>query len=230
MRIVAKPQSLRSQAAEQIRDAIVDGTLAADSLHSEQSIALNMGISRTPIREALLQLAGEGLVEFLPQRGVRITSLEADRLEKIFVYRAALDSFCAELLARSRNDKALRELDEQLARQKRIIANEERLEWVRANADFHRVLVDSMENPMMSETMSSLANHTMRIGYQMLHDRKRMKQAFGEHTQIVDAIRAGDPERARQLALQHLHFTSARLKQQMDAASEAQAIEKVKRY
>ena len=73
MYVVARQQSLRSQAVDQLRGAIVTGKLEPGSMHSEHSIAADMAISRTPIREALLQLASEGLVEFVPQRGVRIT-------------------------------------------------------------------------------------------------------------------------------------------------------------
>jgi DNA-binding GntR family transcriptional regulator len=215
---VSKVQTLRTQATEVLRDAIVVGTLAPASLHSEQSIAVKIGISRTPIREALLQLSSEGLVEFLPQRGVRITSIDPERLSKIFEYRSALDAFCVDALARSPDAQIIHSLDEQLARQKRIISKEDRLEWVRANMDFHRAIVDSIANPMMSDTMSLLGHHTMRVGYRMLHDRKRMKESFGEHVHLVDAIRNSQPTQARQLALKHLAFTASRLKEM--AASE----------
>lgn len=75
MYVVARQQSLRSQAVDQLRGAIVTGKLEPGSMHSEQSIAADMAISRTPIREALLHLASEGLVEFVPNAASASPSL-----------------------------------------------------------------------------------------------------------------------------------------------------------
>jgi DNA-binding GntR family transcriptional regulator len=210
MRNLVRPASLRLQATEQIREAIVVGALGHDTLHSEQTIAATMSISRTPIRESLLQLANEGFVEFIPRRGVRITPCDPAHLAKVFQYRMAIDGFCAELLARTRSREVLRELDAQVARQRKIISRAAWAEWVRANMDFHRVIVASVGNPMMSDAMSSLASHTMRAGYQMIHQNgnKRMKQAFVEHAQIVKAIRDRKSGLARKLAMQHLRRTA----------------------
>jgi len=80
---VKRAMSLRAQAIEQIRQAIITGFLAPGSMHSEQAIAAKMSISRTPVREALLHLEREGLVEFVPQRGARIREFDPKHLAEV---------------------------------------------------------------------------------------------------------------------------------------------------
>jgi DNA-binding GntR family transcriptional regulator len=213
MFVVARQQSLRSQAVDQLRGAIVTGKLEPGSMHSEQSIAGDMAISRTPIREALLQLASEGLVEFVPQRGVRITEFNAEHLAQVFQFRAAIESFCAARLASQSNAEALIRLDAELARQTAIIGDDDRLAWVKANMDFHTQIVASASNKLMVDALASLASHTMRVGYRMNYRRQRMKESVDEHSAVVEAIRRRDPERARALAAEHLYVTTVLMKQ-----------------
>jgi DNA-binding GntR family transcriptional regulator len=216
MYAVARAQSLRSQAIEQIRKAIVAGTLKPGSMHSEQSIAVAMAISRTPIREALLQLSGEGLVEFIPQRGVRITEVDPAHLVQVFEFRAAIEGHCAAQLARKPNPEVLAELEAELDRQRALIRKDDRLAWVQANMDFHTKLVAGSNNRLMLETLAPLASHTMRIGYRMNYRRQRMEESVDEHSAVVDAIRRRDADRARELASEHLYITTVLMKQMVN--------------
>jgi DNA-binding GntR family transcriptional regulator len=213
MYVVARQQSLRSQAVDQLRGAIVSGRLEPGSMHSEQSIAADMTISRTPIREALLQLASEGLVEFVPQRGVRITEFNAEHLAQVFQFRAAIEGFCAAKLASQPQPEALTQLDAELERQSAIIGADDRLAWVQANMDFHARIVATAGNRLMVDALASLASHTMRIGYRMNHRRQRMQESVDEHSAVVEAIRRRDPDRARALASEHLYVTTVLMKQ-----------------
>jgi DNA-binding GntR family transcriptional regulator len=182
-------------------------------MHSEQSIAADMAISRTPIREALLQLASEGLVEFVPQRGVRITEFNAEHLAQVFQFRAAIEGFCAAKLAAQSHPDALARLDAELERQRSIIDADDRLAWVKANMDFHTQIVSSAGNELMVDALALLASHTMRIGYRMNYRRQRMQESVDEHSAVVEAIRRRDPERARALAAEHLYVTTLLMKQ-----------------
>jgi DNA-binding GntR family transcriptional regulator len=182
-------------------------------MHSEQSIAADMAISRTPIREALLQLASEGLVEFVPQRGVRITEFNAEHLAQVFQFRAAIEGFCAAKLAAQSHPDALARLDAELERQRSIIDADDRLAWVKANMDFHTQIGSSAGNELMVDALALLASHTMRIGYRMNYRRQRMQESVDEHSAVVEAIRRRDPERARALAAEHLYVTTLLMKQ-----------------
>ena len=210
---VLRPASLRLQAIEQIRQAIVTGAMAPGSLHSEQSIADNLSISRTPVREALLQLEQESLIEFIPHRGARVRDFDATHLSHVFEIRSALESHCAAALAANREPSVISGLEQQLDRQLKIIEQDDGLAWVLANMDFHLALVSSLGNDLFNETMPPLASHTMRIGYRMNVRKERMKESHREHAAIVAAIRNGEPEQARSLASSHLYITTILMKQ-----------------
>jgi DNA-binding GntR family transcriptional regulator len=213
MYVVKRPESLRTQAIVQIRQAIVTGALAPRSMHSEQSIAAGMSISRTPVREALLQLATEGLVEFVPQRGVRVTELNAEKLGDVFQVRTAIESYCAFVLAARPRKDILAALDVTLSRQEDIIDADDHLRWVEANMEFHTILVGSLENELMDKTLASLASHSMRIGYRMIARKERMRESLAEHRAIFEAIRRRDQDRARALAAEHLYVCTLLMNQ-----------------
>lgn len=210
---VKRAPSLRLQAVEQLRQAIITSALEPGSIHSEQTIATRMSISRTPVREALLQLEREGLVEFIPQRGVRIRELDSEHLAHVFELRAALEGYCAGMLATKQNPEVVVRLENELKRQRAIIDGDDHLAWVLANMDFHAAIVGGIGNQLFNETLSPLATHTMRIGYRMIARRKRMEESYDEHAGVVDAIRRGDAEKARQRATEHMYVTVLLMKQ-----------------
>ena len=213
MEMVKRPISFRNQALSQLRNGIVVGSLQPGSLHSEQTIAEKLGLSRTPIREALLQLANEGLVQFVPNRGVRVTPLDGEHLAYVLQFRAAIEGCGASRMAASRDAKGIARLDAELKRQRAIIKAGDRLVWVEANMDFHMVLAESSENVLMMEAFVPLASHTKRLGYRMNHRTQRMRESLDEHSAIVDSIRRGDVDRARTMAEEHLYITTVLMKQ-----------------
>jgi DNA-binding GntR family transcriptional regulator len=213
---VKRGTSLRVQAIEQIRKAIITGILEPGSMHSEQAIAAKMSISRTPVREALLQLEREGLAEFVPQRGARIREFDPRHLAEVLELRSAIEGYCAAALASNRTSDASVLLERELERQKAIIDAGDQLAWVIANMEFHTLLVASLDNNMFNEGMLPLASHTMRIGFRMNARKERMKESLREHSALVSAIRRGDPEKARALAVEHLYVTKVLMKQMFD--------------
>lgn len=213
MEKVKRPISLRDQALEQLRNGIVVGTLEPGSLHSEQTIAARLGLSRTPIREALLQLATEGLVKFEPNRGARIMPLNSEHLAHVLQFRAAIEGCGASRMAATKNVERIAKLDAELKRQRTIIKAGDRLRWVQANMDFHMVLAECSENSLMIEAFAPLASHTKRLGYRMNSRSQRMRESLDEHSAIVDAIKRGDADRARTMAEEHLYITTVLMKQ-----------------
>ncbi len=213
MYAVERPESLRAQAIAQIRQAIVTGQLAPGSMHSEQSLAADMSISRTPVREALLHLADHDLVEFVRQRGVRVTKLEAEKLGDVFEARMAIEGYCVFLLAAQPPKDLLAALDVTLRRQEDIIDANDHGGWVEADMEFHTMLVRGIENAQLDKTMANLASHSMRIGYRMIASKERMRESLAEHRAIFEAICRRDQERARSLAVEHLHVCTLLMNQ-----------------
>ncbi len=215
---IKKQPSLREQAFASIRNAIVRGRLVPGSLVSEQSIADQVGVSRTPVREALLQLAEEGFVEFVRNSGVRITALSNEHMEEVFTLRACIEGFCARMIADAEDKRAevVPQLRSLLAEQQAIVASGDHTLWVDANMDFHMLIVKSCNNALMIDTLAHLRGHTMRIGYQLNESvHVRMQQSLAEHTLIVDQIAAGKGAAAARLVESHMHATTELMKQQL---------------
>lgn len=210
LRPLPKIPSLRQRALEEIRDSIVTGRLPAGLLVSEQVLAAQAGISRTPVREALLQLADEGLVEFERNAGVRITRIDEEHLTNLFQLRACIEGFCAHHSALRPDREALaEELHGMLAEQRQIIAAADYVRWIKANMEFHMRLVQQAGNQLMIEALEKLRSHTMRIGYQVNEQHaSRMLQSEQEHRRIVDFIAAGEAEKARDAVTKHMTFTT----------------------
>lgn len=213
--------SLREQALAKIRDAIILGQLPPGSLSSEQTIADQLEISRTPIREALLQLESEGLVEFVPNRGVRVTTPHIDHLAQMYTLRIGIEGYCAMLLARrSDRKRATDALEQALTEQRRIIDAADHQAWVAANMDFHVGLVEACGNPLMTDAVRNVASHGMRIGYSINDSvRNRMEQSLVEHRHIVRTIRAGDPDEAFRSVESHLTVTTALMRRLMNPSA-----------
>lgn len=207
---VEKPVSLREQVFEHLRRAIISRQLPPGELVSEQYIANLTGASRTPVREALLQLATEGLVEFIRHAGVRIKLLDPEFLDQTFMLRASIEGFCARRIAGLDDQgEAMLSLEGELARQRDIRARRDHLEWIEANTAFHQTLVEYGGNNLMLESLDRLRSHTQRMGYHVTEARDtRMDQAFAEHERIVSAIGRRDPLAAQHAVEGHLFSTA----------------------
>jgi len=205
MKPLRRNPSLRDRALADLRKAIVTGSLEPNSLHSEQTIADKLALSRTPIRE--------GLVAPVANRGFRISALDAEHLAQVLQFRAAIEGCGASRMAANADPKRLARLDAELKRQSAIIKAGDRLHWVQANIDFHAILAESSENALMITAFAALASHTKRLGYRMNYRSQRMRESLDEHSAIVDAIRRGDVDRARTMAEEHLYVTTVLMKQ-----------------
>lgn len=207
---IARPLSLRAQALEQIRRAVVTGALAPGTMHSEKMIAESMGISRTPVREALLQLSNEGLVEFMPQRGVRITVPDPRHLAEVNMLREALDSYCAAEVARRRDPALIAALEREIERQRAIVEHDDRLAWIESNLAFHGMIVRGVSNRLMNDVLQPIESHMTRVGYQIVQEQpRRIPEILDEHAAIVEAIKDGDAEAARARTQAHLQASTA---------------------
>lgn len=209
---IKKYPSLREQVYAGIREAIVRGRLAQGTLASEQVIADQVGVSRTPVREALLQLAQEGLVEFARNAGVRITVLTAERLQHAYVLRSCMEAHCVRTAA---SNDAVRgslaaQLRAHLVEQHRIASARDPAAWIDANRDFHRRIVEAGGNGLMLEAWDRLQGYVMLagFGFHAVHP-ERMAQFLQEHTRIVDHIEHADSAGAQRALEAHLQAGAA---------------------
>ena len=123
---------LRMQVYQHLRESIVRGVLKPGEMYSEHQISLSLGVSKTPVREAMLQLNQEGMIEYYPYRGLRVKEIGEDDLREIFEMRCAIESYAFESLKKKINNKILEDAEESLNKQKKLIAENNKESWISA--------------------------------------------------------------------------------------------------
>ncbi|MGV2977281.1 GntR family transcriptional regulator [Roseibium alexandrii] len=205
----SKPKTITTQAMEKIRQLIFDGELAAGSDHLESELAGRLGMSRTPVREATLMLAQQGLLEVRPRKGVRIATLSLTDMEEIYAVLTELESLAAEEAARKHYSKAdLTDLKASIEAMDRALNDEDRDAWAEADDAFHTELVRLGGNSRVQNIVSMMANQVRRARAMTLYIRPLPIKSNQDHRAVYDAIRTGDAASARE---QHrLHRRHAR--------------------
>ncbi|MCZ0738467.1 GntR family transcriptional regulator [Phreatobacter sp. AB_2022a] len=194
-----------------LEDEIVTGRFRPAERLDEQSLAARFGVSRTPVREAIMQLASTGLVDLQPRRGAFVAALSFKDVIERFEVMAALEGMCGALAARRITEAEQRELDKAHEDCVREASQEDPDAYYYANERFHLTIYDACRNAFLVEQARQL--HTRLKPYRRLQLRARARVAtsLAEHQLIVDAIRAGDSEAADRALREHILIQGDRL-------------------
>ncbi len=202
----SKPKTITTQAMEKIRQLIFDGELAAGSDHLESELAGRLGMSRTPVREATLMLAQQGLLEVRPRKGVRISTLSLTDMEEIYAVLTELESLAAEEAAMKHYSKAdLADLKASIEAMDKALSDEDRDAWAEADDAFHTELVRLGGNSRVQNIVSMMANQVRRARAMTLYIRPLPIKSNQDHRAVYDAIRTGDAVNAREQHRLHRH-------------------------
>jgi DNA-binding GntR family transcriptional regulator len=196
--------SVVDQAYAAIRDRIIQGSLERGARIHQEDLAEELGISRTPVREALRRLAAEGLVEMRTNRGARVADISADDMRSAYEARLVIEPGAARLAGAARLPAPLGRMRAALAAQRRAIPGVRRS--FEANREFHIALVQASGNAFLLQFVQRL--WVARIG-EVIYERQsetpeRMNLDADEHEQILQAIDAGNGRRAESLTRKHL--------------------------
>ncbi|MCZ4315611.1 GntR family transcriptional regulator [Comamonadaceae bacterium G21597-S1] len=196
--------SLVDAAYDQIRRRILDNVWPPGHRALEQEVALELGMSRTPVREALLQLQNEGLVEVIPRHGVRVLPVSPTDMREIYEILTALECMAAELLARRKpSDAELQPLVDATDAMDAALKAEDLDAWARADERFHAQLLELAGNRQLQATVLNYWDRAHRARMFSLRLRPAPVNSTREHMQLVDSLRAGDPEGAARVNRAH---------------------------
>jgi DNA-binding GntR family transcriptional regulator len=188
------------------KERLLDGRFPAGALLSENEIARDLGISRTPVREAFLLLEAEALLELYPRRGALVTPISPTESDDVLEARLLLEGHCAAAVRAA--DPALDgALAEAIAAQETALAGELAAGHVFtvADRDFHHTIVAAHGNEILTRQYDSLRDRQQRIAATAVaRSRERILQFIAEHREIAAALGAGDGPRARELVEDHL--------------------------
>ncbi len=201
---------------ERIRKKVLDSELAPGSQILEQELAVMLGVSRTPVREAVIRLHNEGLLEIIPRHGVRIVPIAVSDMREIYDVLISLEPRAAELLAmRGASPKELRQLEVCCERMTDALARDEMEEWALADEEFHLGIVRLSGNRRLADIVLNCWDQVHRARYFTLRLRKHPhpSKSIEEHYEIIEAIRRGDAKAASDIYRRH---RDRGLKEQVD--------------
>lgn len=208
--IIRKPDSLKKQAYESIRTAVLQRELKRDLIYSEQWFADRFQISRTPVREALLQLRSEGLIEVLPNRGVIIKPVTLEDAKNIYQMRAAIEGYCSAYLAEHAQEKsgleALERIETVLERCHKNFNYADELQ-------FHLEIIQYTHNPEFLDQFNRMRTKIDVFWNEIVGKENRHEEIYAEHKAILDCMKAGAAEKAREASEKHLMIVLEKIQQ-----------------
>lgn len=205
--------SLRGKVYQNIRGDILSGNYEEGEELVESSLGEKLGVSRTPVREALRQLALEDLVEIIPNKGAFVKGIAAEDVKDIYLIRSKLEGLCARWAAKRITREELTAMEEVICLSE-FHANREHYEQVyEQDTHFHELLYEASHSRMLSSLLSQYHQYVQKVRKLSIQNHERSMMSSEEHKCILAAIREQDEEQAERLATQHILNTMDNLKQ-----------------
>lgn len=199
--------SLREEARHAIRAGVITGEIAPGQIYSAPSLAGRLGVSATPVREALLDLANEGLVEAVRNRGFRVMALDEGDLDEIFELRTLVEPPSVGTAVGKHSPEQLQELDRLASELRRAVEDGDVERFLTVDQEFHSELIAPLQNRRLSELVARLRDQQRLHGLRALVESAALRATTAEHDAILAAVVAGDRNEAEKLMRQHLRHT-----------------------
>jgi DNA-binding GntR family transcriptional regulator len=195
----------REVAYERLKDALQHAGLEPGEPLSEVQLSRLLGISRTPVREAIQQLAQEGLVHVIPGRAVTVASRSVKDMVDVIHLRSLLEPEMARLVAEAATQEHIETLQESIHKMEEALDNDDYPSWSKADMLFHDTMSLACPNTLMGETVVLLRNRVHHIANtDSRHNPARLHACTAEHRRVVDAIASHDPKEAEAAMRDHL--------------------------
>jgi DNA-binding GntR family transcriptional regulator len=224
VRQVRQTTAVNAQVLDALRAAVITGELPAGTLHSVATLAGQLGVSRTPVREALIKLAEQGMVRFERNRGVRILQTSLHDLEEVFALRLLLEVPATRRAVKLLGAATLRELRRVFAAMESAAAADDEFRMWEHDRRFHRVLLEASGNGRLAEYVDGLRDMVLRRGVSTAHQSRSLELIVEEHRVVLERVLAGDPDGAAEAMRAHILHTAELLVAQ-EAGTEAGAVD-----
>ncbi|MGB9730861.1 MULTISPECIES: GntR family transcriptional regulator [Calditerrivibrio] len=195
---------LSEKIAETLRDYIMKGNLKPGERLTEPKLSAMLGISRTPIREALRLLENEGFIDIYPRRGAVVSDITAKDVDEIFVIKTKLESLAARLAVENISESDIKRMMEINERMAKYSETKNVVNLIKLNAEFHNIFIENSNNSRLIKFIESLNKQFKRVTAYSFTEAGRIRKVLEEHANIVDAFVNRDPDRAEQLVDLHV--------------------------
>ena len=195
----------KQQAYDLIKDAIIYQRFRADAIYSQEGICQELGISRTPVREALLELQKEGYVHFCRGKGIKIVPIGANDIYDVLEIRLYTEQTCALLAAQRATEEDLNKMAGFLADIKKNLESKDGVMLYHLDHQFHRALAAAAHNGWLLRSLEDILDNYLRFEVKTVYNNLiDANKVLDEHRTIYEAVKAKNPEKAQQAVARHL--------------------------
>lgn len=200
---------LNEQAYEHLQKLILDNQFSYYEIYSETKLSKDLGISRTPLRDAVHRLAQEGYIDIIPSKGFCIHQITEKDVIEIFQIRTALETYCTMQIAKEAETKKAAalcaELEELMIHMKEVMESSHSIEeFCEYDSCFHAKIIEYLKNEQFSAMFSTLMYRMKRLASLSLSHEGRMEETYQEHQAILDAMKKGDVEHIYEITTIHM--------------------------
>jgi len=199
-----KRPSLHDELTDRLRTMIVEGVLTSGEKVPEKALCEKLGVSRTPMREALKVLAAESLLTLEPNRGARVRAITIEDLEEVFPLMGAFEALAGELACKNITKAQLTEIKKAHKQMIKHFHDVDLPEYFRYNQRIHEVIMEAAANPTLTSMYQSLAVRVRRARYLANMSSERWQQAVDEHEEIIKALEKQDGHLLGSILKRHL--------------------------
>jgi DNA-binding GntR family transcriptional regulator len=217
LKAISQPLPLAKMAYERLRDSILHGQLVPGEVYNEMTLAKDLGISRTPVREALLELSAQGLVIFLPRKGVLVKHFTKKDVEEIFELRRVIELAATEKVTGREPPCDLSKLKKHLDDQRKAVVKKDFTGFMKADRAFHATFCDLTDNRRLSQIIENIRDLIHFMGMQGLGTTGRAEVVIQEHERVLKAVAQRDPFKARKEMEHHLNLSEQAVLQYYDS-------------
>ncbi|MDR1702272.1 MAG: GntR family transcriptional regulator [Sporomusaceae bacterium] len=202
-----------------LKNSIIDQRFKPGEMLNERKLAQEMGVSRTPVREALRVLESEGLVLIAPYKGIYVSEITERQVQEVFQVRATLECLVVELALNNITPFHLKELGALLQKQAELAEQQQPAEFIRIDMAFHAALCDIAGNLELNRLLASLESTIRRLSVQAVQKPYRYQATLAEHKAILHSLAVHSYELSAAAVKEHVSRTEASLRSQLSENS-----------
>ena len=197
-------RNLADEVRRQLEEQINNGQLLPGDALDERELAARFGVSRTPVREAVTQLAAQGLVTTAPRQGILVARMSIKELLAMFELLAELEGICAKYCARRMTDAQRARLAEIHRASLAHVEADNAEGYSQSNVDFHAALYEGCHNVFLAQQLDMVRRRTQMYRQNSFLQAGRMRISYEDHGRVLDAVLRGDAEGAQQHMIEHI--------------------------
>jgi DNA-binding GntR family transcriptional regulator len=204
LRAVTAPAPLRKQVVESLREAIVQGLFKPGERLRERELCERLGVSRTSLREGLVELESEGLIENVPNRGPTVALISLKLAHEVYELRAVIEALAARMFARRASDEQLARLEHAVADLQVVYDDFAAGPFLKAKSRFYDILLEGADNHLAAHTLRGIHARVSQLRVLSLSEPSRLRVSMAEILRIFESLKARDEDAAWQASYDHV--------------------------